>query len=315
MTVPPPTPKRPLKIPAVVPMTASLSVGREGSAGSTGAAILDAVSSESETARGVTRSELLEALRAAPGSAAILTDVDGTLAPIVERPEEAQVPQRAGELLQKLGRHFGLVACISGRQALEARRLVGADGVAYAGNHGLELLSPGEAEPHLDPALEDSGLAVQRFAIGLDPGELGRAGLRLEDKGPIQALHWRGAVDEGVAESRAREIAEEAVRACLKPHWGRKVLELRPTAGGGKDAAVSALLGGRELSVAAYAGDDRTDLDAFRRLRELRGEGALAAAFCIGVVSPEAPAELAEQADLQVEGPADWLEILERLGE
>jgi trehalose 6-phosphate phosphatase len=273
------------------------------------------VSSESETVRGVARGELLEALRAAPGSAAILTDVDGTLAPIVERPEEARVPQRAGELLEELSRRFGLVACISGRQALEARRLVGAEGVAYAGNHGLELLPPGEAEPQLDPALEGSGLAAQRFVAGLDPGELGRAGLRLEDKGPIQALHWRGAGDEGGAESRAHEVAGAAAEAGLKPHWGRKVLELRPPAGGGKDAAVSALLGGRELSVAAYAGDDRTDLDAFRRLRELQGEGALAAAFCIGIVSPEAPAKLAEQADLRVEGPGAWLEILERLAE
>ena len=271
------------------------------------------MSSEPETARGVTRSELIEALLAAPGSAAILTDVDGTLAPIVERPEEARVPQRAGELLEELSRRFGLVACISGRQALEARRLVGADGVAYAGNHGLELLPPGEAEPSLDSALDATGPAAQRFVVGLDPEELGRAGLRLEDKGPIQALHWRGAADESTAESLAGEIAEQAARAGLKPHWGRKVLELRPAAGGGKDAAVSALLGGHDLSVAAYAGDDRTDLDAFRRLRDLRGEGTLAAAFCVGVISPEAPAELAEQADLRVEGPAGWLAILEHL--
>ncbi len=63
-----------------------------------------------------------------------------------------------------------------------------------------------------------------------------------EDKGPIQALHWRGAADERAAEARAHEIAAEAGRGGLEPRWGRKVLELRPAGGGGKDAAVAALL-------------------------------------------------------------------------
>ena len=100
-------------------------------------------------------------------------------------------------------------------------------------------------------------------------------GLRQEDKGPIQALHWRGAEDEAAAESRAHEIANDAGRAGLEPRWGRKVLELRPVGGGGKDGAVASLLAGEGLDRAAYAGDDRTDLDAFRRLRELRDEGRL----------------------------------------
>ena len=103
-------------------------------------------------------------------------------------------------------------------------------------------------------------------------------GLRLEDKGPIQTLHWRGAADERGAEARAHEIAAEAGRAKLEPRWGRKVLELRPVGGGGKDAAVAALLATDGVTAAIYAGDDRTDLDAFRRLRELREEGELTSA-------------------------------------
>src|SRR5262249_51842083 len=76
----------------------------------------------------------------------------------------------------------------------------------------------------------------------LDAGKLDALGLRVEDKGPIQALHWRGAVEERAAESHAHEIANDAGRAGLEPHWGRKVLELRPVGGGGKDAAVAALV-------------------------------------------------------------------------
>lgn len=256
---------------------------------------------------------LLAPLRANPARAAILTDVDGTLASIVERPEQAAVPERATQLLRAMSQRFGLVGCISGRQALEARRLVGVEGIAYAGNHGLELLLPGEVEPQLDPALAGQERSAAEFVAALDPKDLTTAGLRLEDKGPIQGLHWRGAEDERGAEARAHEIAAEAGRAKLEPRWGRKVLELRPIGGGGKDAAVAALLATDGVKTAVYAGDDRTDLDAFRRLRELRDEGSLQAIVCVGVISPEAPPELAEEADLFVDGPAGWLAILEEL--
>jgi trehalose 6-phosphate phosphatase len=257
--------------------------------------------------------ELLEPLRDNPSRTAILTDVDGTLAPIAARAEEAAVPAPARRALEKLSERFALVGCVSGRQAEEARRLVGLDGLAYAGNHGLELLLPGEQTPRPDPSLAGRETEALDFIATVDPGELAAVGLRREDKGPIQALHWRGAEDEDAAEARAHEIAARGGRAGLEPRWGRKVLELRPVGGGGKDAAVASLLAAEGLDHAVYAGDDRTDLDAFRRLRELDQEGALALAVSVGVVSPEAPAELREESDLTVDGTAGWLAILEWL--
>ncbi len=270
----------------------------------------------------------LARLREDPARAAILTDVDGTLAPIVSRPEEAAVPARASELLAHLSERYALVGCVSGRRAEEARRMVGVEGIAYAGNHGLELLLPGETELRLDPALAGREADAADFIAELDAGELGGAGLRLEDKGPIQALHWRGAEDDRGAEARAHEIATAAGRAGLELRWGRKVLELRPPGGGGKDAAVAALLAippvarssfepgsDRKLDHVAYAGDDRTDLDAFRRLRELERDGELAAAICVGVASSEGPAEIVAEADLTVDGPPGWLALLETLAE
>jgi trehalose 6-phosphate phosphatase len=257
----------------------------------------------------------LARLRDEPARAAILTDVDGTLAPIVSRPELAAVPQRATEVLTRLAEGFGLVGCISGRRAEEARRLVGVDGIAYAGNHGLELLLPGDEAPRLDPSLQGRERDAADFVSTLAVEDLAAAELRLEDKGPIQALHWRGAADDKAAEARAREIAAVAGKAGLELRWGRKVLELRPPGGGGKDAAVAALLATDGVNAAVYAGDDRTDLDAFRRLRELRDGGELEAALCVGVLSEEGPPELTEESDLQVTGPSAWLELLEALVE
>jgi trehalose 6-phosphate phosphatase len=274
-------------------------------------AILDVVPPGSRDPDG--GAPIVDALRADPARTAILTDIDGTLAPIAGRPDEAAVPERASELLSELSGRYGLVGCVSGRQATEARRLVGVDALAYAGNHGLELLLPGEAQPRLDASVEGRERGAAEFVAGLDDEELETLGLRREDKGPIQALHWRGAEDERSARARAQEIAVEAGRAGLEPHWGRKVLELRPVGGGGKDAAVAALLAADGFATAAYAGDDRTDLDAFRRLRELRERGELEKAICIGVSSAEAPPELAEESDLSVDGPAGWLAMLEAL--
>lgn len=259
--------------------------------------------------------ESLEPLRSEPGRTAILTDVDGTLAPIVERAEDAAVPAAAREALAALSERYALVGCISGRRATEARRLVGLDSLAYAGNHGLELLMPGEEVPRPDPSVAGREGEAAEFLATVDGERLSTAGLRLEDKGPIQALHWRGSPDEATAESRAREIANEAGKAGLEPRWGRKVLELRPAGGGGKDGAIASLLADERLDRAAYAGDDRTDLDAFRRLRQLHEEGGLSAAVCVGVLSAEAPAELAEESDLTVTGLDGWLAILRWLAE
>jgi trehalose 6-phosphate phosphatase len=286
-------------MPARVPIAASFRSRSGDTAGDT---------------RAVSR-QLLEALRADPARTAILTDVDGTLAPIAARPERAAVPAAASRALERLGERYGVVGCVSGRRAEEARQLVGVAGIAYAGNHGLEILLPGDESPRPHPSLRGSEGRTAEFVAELDEAALDGHGLRLEDKGPIQALHWRGADDEDAAAAQAEEIAAEAERAGLEPHRGRKVLELRPPGGIGKDTAVDALFAGTDIGAATYAGDDRTDLDAFRRLRELREQGSLETAICVGVVSGEAPPSLEEESDLTVAGPAGWLELLEGLAE
>lgn len=260
--------------------------------------------------------EVIEHLRSKPGRTAILTDIDGTLAPIVERPEEVTVHPEAPDILRALRERFALVACISGRRAAEAREIVGVEGLTYSGNHGMETLDPDTREMRLDLNLRGHADAASSFVDNLDRDELARLGLRLEDKGPIQALHWRGADDEDVAESFAREIAAEAEAIGLEPHWGRKVLEIRPAGGGGKGAAIASLLADSDIEIAVYAGDDRTDIDAFRRLRELHGEcDNLEAVYCFGIYSPEGPPGLEEHSDIVLHGTDHWIEVLGRLAE
>lgn len=272
------------------------------------------MSGKSETTRAAWQ-VLLEPLRAEPARAAILTDFDGTLVPIVEHTEDATLPDEARELLVRLAERYALVGAISGRRTADVRALVGLDTIAYAGNHGLELMMPGEDEISPDPSLAGREGDAADFIATVEAARLDDAGLRIEDKGPIQAIHWRGVADEATAEATARAIAVDAGRAGLEPRWGRKVLEVRPVGGGGKDAAVASLLASDGLDRVVYAGDDRTDVDAFRRLGELRESGELVAAVRVGVLSAEGPAEIAEESDLTVDDPAGWLEMLAWLAE
>jgi trehalose-phosphatase len=256
---------------------------------------------------------LLAPLREDPAHAAILLDVDGTLAPIVERPEDAAVPGEVRELLGGLAERFALVACVSGRPTLDARRVVGLDQLAYSGNHGYELLQPGEDQPHPDPSLDGHDRDAGEFVAGLDARDLERAGIRVEDKGAIVALHWRGAQNVGEAEALAHEIEADAEWGGLVPHRGRMVLEIRPNVAINKGIAVAALIPSKPVRAAMYAGDDRTDADAFAALRLLREEGNLDAAVCIAVASEEAPAEVTESADAAVDGPEGLAAVLEGL--
>lgn len=257
---------------------------------------------------------LLEPLIAEPARAAVLLDLDGTLAPVVSRPEHSRIPAVTADLLARIGDRYGLTGIVSGRRATDARRIVGLDSLAYVGNHGYELLAPGAVEAVPTPALAGQGEVAARFAAGLDPARLGGVGLRTEDKGAIVALHWRGAADEATAAETAAGIGTEARDAGLHTHEGRKVLELRPPVAVDKGVGIAALLADGDLDAALYAGDDRTDLDGFGALRRLVAEGGLSSAVTVAVISDETPDEVAAGADLAVAGPEGFLAVLEALG-
>jgi len=215
-----------------------------------------------------------------------MLDVDGTLAPIVVRPELAQVPEETRAELRRLVGRYALVACISGRTGADAYRLVGVDGIFYVGVHGLELAP--EADAWRGP--------LRGFAELEWPW--------LEDKGLTVAFHWREAPDEGAARRELEAIAERARASGLEARWGRKVLELRPPVDADKGTAVRSLLGKHDLRRGLYAGDDTTDLDAFR------GLDGCEVAVRVAVASAESPPGLREAADLVLSSPSELVTLL-----
>jgi len=260
-------------------------------------------------------SEALAPLRASPGRVAILLDIDGTLAPIVQHAADANVPETTRQLLIAVARRYGLVACVSGRQASEARAMVSIGTISYIGSHGVELLRAGWTEAVLDPEVEDWVRRIHDFGREADTADLRKRRVRLEDKGAIVAFHWRGAPDEDAARAAIDSVAERAQAAGLRTHWGRKVLEVRPPIRIDKGAGITSFLGqaGDEIDAALYAGDDTTDLDAFRALGQLVAEGRLARAIRIGVSSEEGPSAIADEADFVVDGPEGVRELLAAL--
>ncbi len=260
-----------------------------------------------------TLAEALAPLRADPARAAVLLDVDGTLAPIVRHADDAHVPEATRALLIRIARRYGIVACVSGRRAAIARQIVSLGTIAYVGNHGAETLRPGRTQPEVDREASAWQRRVHQFAHGAYGEDLQRARVRLEDKGPIMAFHWRGAPDEDHAAALVEEVGARAVQAGFRTHAGRKVLEVRPPIALDKGRGVNGLLRDADLDAAVYVGDDRTDLDAFRALRECVEGGRLQHAVCVGVRSDETPAELEQGSDVLVDGPRGVRQLLEAL--
>jgi trehalose 6-phosphate phosphatase len=260
-----------------------------------------------------TLAEQLSPLRANPDRSAVLLDVDGTLAPIVRHADDATVPEAVRGLLIQVAKRYGVVACVTGRRAADARRIVSIGSIAYVGAHGGELLRPGSVQHEVDRALEEWTRRVQEFAREADTAELSRLRVRLEDKSSIVAFHWRGAPDEEAARAAIDAIAARAEQSGLRTHWGRKVLEVRPPVRMDKGAGIVSFLADMEVDAAVYVGDDVTDLDAFRGLCELHAEGRLRYALRVCVGSEEGPSELVQEADLVVDGPEGVRALLERL--
>src|SRR6185436_16929302 len=203
ITMPPPTPKSAEKNPARRPMPTRASVRWPASVPAVLASELMALAPEVAT--------LLAQLRERPAGSALFLDFDGTLAPIVERPEEARLLDGVTPLLEELAGRMGLVAFLSGRPIGQLQAMVGLDQLAYAGNHGMELRRRGEEAAVADEAAAQVP-AIQRFVHAWPPERLAANGVWLEDKGPTLAFHYRGAADPESAkaflDTQVRPVAE-----------------------------------------------------------------------------------------------------------
>jgi trehalose 6-phosphate phosphatase len=239
-------------------------------------------------------------------------DIDGTLAPIVDHASDAHVPESTRQLLILVARRYGLVACVTGRRASEARAMVSIGSINYVGSHGVELLRAGWTEAVLDAGVADWIRRIQDFGRESDTADARKLRVRLEDKGPIVAFHWRGAPDEDAAKAAVDAIAQRAQATGLRTHWGRKVLEVRPPVKIDKGSGITRLLEevGPDIEMALYVGDDTTDIDAFRALGSLVEKGRLQRVLRVGVQSDEGPSEIHDEADVVVNGTQGVRELL-----
>lgn len=232
---------------------------------------------------------LLEPLVAAPEQTGIFLDFDGVLAPIVIRAEDAAVPAETRTELERLVSRYKLVSVVSGRTGEDVRARVDVDGIVFVGSHGLEL----------DPAAESFRDQIRAFAATAPwPPD------RTELKGLSVAFHYRGVEDAAAALRELELLAERAIDEGLAPRFGRKVMEVLPPTGSNKGTAVRQLLEQEHLTRALVAGDDTTDIDAFRAL------AGLAYAVRVAVVSEESPSVLRDEADIVLGSTDEFLELL-----
>ena len=233
----------------------------------------------------------------------VFLDYDGTLTPIVARPELATLSDGMRDTVRRLAARLP-VAVVSGRDVEVVADLVGIDGLAYVGSHGLDITGFRAGEPRREVARQylpqlDAAERELRRATG------GIAGVLVERKRFSVATHVRLAApaERGAVES----IVELVGRAhpSLRRERGKMVFELRPDIDWDKGRAVRWLLDamGRELSSALFIGDDLTDETAFRALA---GRG-------LGIVVSETDRPTA--ADLRLANPAEVREMLVRLAD
>lgn len=243
----------------------------------------------------------LEPFVTMPARAALLTDFDGTLAPIVGVPEEAVPLPEVPVMLGQLSSALGLVAVVSGRPVSFLRRLLPA-GVTLVGQYGLERLVDGELTEH-----EQAG-AWREVISDLESSLLARCpeGTRVEAKGFSLTIHYR---EHPENESAIREAAaEQARRSGLMVRDARMSIELHPPVDVDKGTTVRDLA--RNMRSICFIGDDEGDLLAFDTLDDLALEGLTT--LRIAVESAESPEELLARADVVLSDANEVVAFLQR---
>lgn len=200
----------------------------------------------------------------------MFVDFDGTLAPIIARPQDAAMPPGSLAALAALAR-LSIVSVISGRQLSDVRAKVGLDGIWYAGSHGFEIEGPAGEQFVVDGAL-DQREVVERSQPALEAAVSDIPGCTIEAKRFSVAVHYRGAA-AGLDDEIVARVASVADRLCLRVKSGRRVLEVEPDIAWDKGRALELLKELLGISddpdlVTVYIGDDVTDEDAFAALAE-----------------------------------------------
>ena len=240
----------------------------------------------------------------------VLADYDGTLTPIVSRPEEATLSEDMRNRLILLASVPTItVGVISGRELMDVESLVAIGGLYYAGNHGLEMDGPGYS--YINPEAADAKPLFHELAERLGEAFEGFEGIFLQDKELSLSVHYRLAAPGKEAEVAriVRELTGPLVAAGrVRIFQGKKVWEVRPPVDWNKGKAVLAIREevAREFSaenlLTLFLGDDTTDEDAFKVVVPPDGWSVY-----VGTPPP------ASAAGYYLESPAEVADLLERL--
>jgi trehalose 6-phosphate phosphatase len=241
--------------------------------------------------------EVPAAIAAHAPHAGVFLDLDGTLAPIVARPELARILPEILPTLARMARLLDVVAVISGRPSGQVRELVGVEDVVIVGTHGLEDERPMQAN-----VLEEIEAAAAAVGAWVEP------------KGAAAAVHFRALEDPKEAERvSAGRLAVIAATYDLEVIPGKRILELAPAGRPRKGGAVERIARDRDLEAVLFAGDDVGDLDAFAALDRLRACGLWTCA--VAARGPDTPPEVAAAADLVVDGPMGMAAFLAQIAD
>jgi trehalose 6-phosphate phosphatase len=244
----------------------------------------------------------IDALVEQPSETILLCDYDGSLAPIVDLPDDAVALPAAIEALYELGEHLGRVGIVSGRPVEFLADRLPVPGLTFVGLYGMESLVDGRRV--VDPRVLPFADAV---AAAADEADVRVAGTVVERKGGVSVtLHWRTTPDR---EQEVLGVASELAQRHGLDEWhSRFAVELRPPIAIDKGTVVDDLI--RGFGVAAFAGDDTGDLAAFAALARAASDGRLTRGVRIGVRSVEMPAALPGAVDVLVDGPVGLTEVL-----
>ncbi len=254
--------------------------------------------------------EALRDLKAHPEETGLFLDLDGTLAELVDLPEAVDLPARTREHLASLGDRYRAVVIISGRAAAAIRGIVALPHLTYVGNHGLEVIESDQRKVWLPPP-DASRMRLMEEVLRQS---IRLPGVALELKELSHAIHYRGAPDPGEARTRILTALEGLDLERVTIREGKFLVQIRPDASLDKGTAVERLVRERGISKVLYAGDDTTDLDAFRVIGRLGREGAIEG-HRIAVWYPDTPPDLLEESELRANGVRDIQALLGWLAE
>lgn len=203
-----------------------------------------------------------------------LSDFDGTLTHIVDRPELAVISREIARLLRKLVKNRRYtVGIISGRALTDLKERVDVEGIIYSGNHGLEIEGLGTS--FIEPLAEEIRPFFQLLSQILTITLKGIKGVLVENKGLTLTVHYRSVDDaeQHLVKDKFNEVIDQLhITGKIRITRGKKVYEIRPPINWDKGKAISLLIakfkavkkGGTLLPL--YLGDDLTDEDAFKAI-------------------------------------------------